>query len=548
MSSKSVVVENLGPIPYFAFTPKGPGVTILNAPNGSGKSILLGAIQAAATGTGKLPLRDHTREGRVEAFGAVITIGGKCRHTGGFEVTNIEGKFDLAQLVDPQLKTPQAADAARIKALVSLTGVQASPELFRTHEAFQSSFDEVVRPESIETDDLVEMARRIKSDYDQAARVKEATSQRESGHAAALAPPADLDMDEESDRETLEAAYNEARDERTRLTTLEESARSSKAAREKAKQQLDGLAVDELKADKLAMEVRISSNDAEEEKNSLLITELQNQIAGLRNRNSVIVTETLNSKARIETIDRQLAIVADAMKTISSDDIIAPSDQSISEANEAVNLAAKAMERGVQIREALSNAVRAGLHRKASSDALRLAATYRDAGKATDDVLSSCIKCPQLRVESDGKNARLVTDATSRGKSIAYHELSEGQQWTLAIDIGADQVGDDGLLVISQRGWEGIDGANRVAIHEHALRRNVYILTAEKSLDPNATKEIIPTQFGEPVVPQNPPLAGSSPESRESAEQKPEKATRKKSQPKPKPAEPQEQQPFDIPF
>jgi hypothetical protein len=109
-------------------------------------------------------------------------------------------------------------------------------------------------------------------------------------------------------------------------------------------------------------------------------------------------------------------------------------------------------------------------------------------------VLSSCIKCPQLRVESDGKSARLVTD-TERGPSIPYHDLSDGEKWTIAIDIGADQVGEGGLLVISQIGWEGIDGANRQEIHHHAVSRGVYILTAEASSDPEAAHEIVPTRL-----------------------------------------------------
>lgn len=82
--SKEILAENLGPIEHAQFTLKEPGVTVLTAPNGSGKSILLEAVQAAAVGSGKLPLRDRTKKGRVEAFGAVITIGGTCRHTGQF--------------------------------------------------------------------------------------------------------------------------------------------------------------------------------------------------------------------------------------------------------------------------------------------------------------------------------------------------------------------------------------------------------------------------------------------------------------------------------
>lgn len=83
---------------------------------------------------------------------------------------------------------------------------------------------------------------------------------------------------------------------------------------------------------------------------------------------------------------------------------------------------------------------------------------------------------------------------------MPYHDLSDGEKWTLAIDIGADQVGEGGLLVISQIGWEGIDGKNRQIIHQRAVERGVYILTAEAASDPEAAREIVPTPFADAVA------------------------------------------------
>ena len=103
MTSKTISAENLGPITALEFALTSPGVTVLVAPNGSGKTILLEAVQAAARGEGKLPLRDRTKKGKVEAFGATVTIGGTCRHTGSFEVTNLEGRVQPGLDLDLQL-------------------------------------------------------------------------------------------------------------------------------------------------------------------------------------------------------------------------------------------------------------------------------------------------------------------------------------------------------------------------------------------------------------------------------------------------------------
>lgn len=538
-----IAATNLGPIPEIEFFLQSPGVTVLVAPNGSGKTILLDAVQAAARGEGKLPLRDRTRKGKVEAFGATITIGGTCRHTGSFEVTNLEGKFDLAQLVDPRLKSPAAADKARIKALVSLTSVEASVNLFRMHEAFDD-FDTVVPNTALATDDLIEMAAKVKACYDEEALKAERRAEREFGQATALIPGSDIDLDAESDQEVLQEAYNEARDEVTRLA---EQARNAEIASKKvaeAKDLLEQLGDDELRKerDKLISQIEAAGGALDLKKE--LLQKLHEQIAVLNSEIKEVQSVLVNSQARIASINRELVLVDGAKKVLADSTLVeAPDEDDIADAKADLALAAAAIEQGVKIRAAKENAKLVSKHRSAGKELQDKSVRYRDAGKSTDEVLSGCIKCPQLRVESDGKSARLVTDTTERGKSIPYHDLSDGERWKIAIDIGADQVGEGGLLVISQIGWEGIDGANRIAIHEHAVERQVYILTAEAASDPNATREIIPTPMG---VSDSPPAPKKAEPAKEAKPPEPPKA---KAKPKPAPEpEPMDDDEGDIPF
>lgn len=531
-----ISAENLGPIDHFEFRPKGHGVTILVAPNGSGKSILLEAVQAAARGEGKLPLRDRTRKGKVEAFGAVITIGGTCRHTGAFEVTNLEGKFDLSQLVDPRLKSPAAADKARIKALVNLTNVGASADLFRKHEAFEN-FDEVVTAEALATDDLVEMAAKIKACYDDEALKCERLADRKYGQANAMVPASDIDLDEECDADVLQAAYNEARD---RVTRLAEQARNAAASNEqlaKAKKVLDDLGDDELKKERSQLSDWLETVDFEIDERNTEIQELLTRAEKLRGEIKGIQSRAIDSREKITSIDRTLARVEEAKKTVAnSKSLVAPEQSDIDEAKEELASAAAAIEVGVKVRAAKENAKKVTQYRAEAKEEQDKALRYRDAGKATDEVLSGCIKCPQLRVESDGKSARLVTDTEKRGKSIAFHELSDGEKWTIAIDIGADQVGVDGLLVINQQGWEGIDGKHRPIIDRQAKLRKVFVLTAEKSLDENASDEIVPIQFGE-TVPPKPVEHKEEPKPAEPVKPAAKPATKPKSKPAPEPVD-----------
>lgn len=494
MLSQQIEAENLGPIEHVKFTIDGPGVTVLVAPNGTGKSILLDAVASAARGKGKLPLRDRTKKGLVSAFGCNITIGASTRYTGQFEVQHIEGRFDLATLVDPQIKSPVAADRARIKALVMLTGVAADRGLFERHEAF-SDFSEVVPDDATTTDDLVEMAVRVKQKYDAAALLAERAAVHQRGQAASL--KTDMDLSVEHDAVALRREYDAAHDRVVQLRQQQSAADEYARRIATANAVLQNGSQHAIRTQMLDARKAIEDNEqaiaqTRIEKDSVAsqIAELQRQQAELSAREQSLASKNQGLKQQIGVCERQLEHLTAAERAVAAVFSPPPSDEEMAQAAAAEATAAARMERGHKVRGAIVQEQKAASYRTEAEKLEQKAARYRDAAKATDEVLSLSIACEHLRVESDGDNARLVTD-TARGPSVAYHELSEGERWKVAIDIGADEVGKGGLLVISQVGWEGIDGRNRRAIHEHAVRREVYILTAEAASDPDAKREIV---------------------------------------------------------
>lgn len=494
MSSQQIEAENLGPIEHVKFSIDGPGVTVLVAPNGTGKSILLDAVASAARGKGKLPLRDRTKRGSVSAFGCNITIGASTRYTGQFEVQHIEGRFDLATLVDPQIKSPVAADKARIKALVMLTGVEADRALFERHQAF-SDFTEVVPSDATTTDDLVDMASRVKQKYDAAALLAERAAVHQRGQAASL--KTDMDLSVEHDAVVLRQAYDAAHDRVVQLkhqqAAADEYARRIATAKSVLQNGSQHTIRDSIRDAKTSIEnneQNIATTRAEKDAVAAQIAELQRRQAELVAHEQSLASKNYGLKQQIAVCERQLEELAVAERAVAAVFSPPPSDEEMAQAVAAEAAAAAQMERGHRVREAIEKEQRAASYRTEAEKLEQKAARYRDAAKATDEVLSLSIDCKHLRVESDGDSARLVTD-TARGPGVAYHELSEGERWKIAIDIGADQVGKGGLLVISQVGWEGIDGRNRRLIHDHAVQREVYILTAEAASDPDARREIV---------------------------------------------------------
>lgn len=503
--NNAISLDNVGPIEHFEFSGSKPGITVFSGPNGVGKSIFQKAIQAAAAGSGKVPLRDNTPRGEVNAFGATITIGGNCRHTGTFEVLSLNGRFNLAELVDPRIDTPALADAARIKALVSLTGVKADVNLFRKREAFADTFEAVVNPDSFSTDDLVEMAKKIKADYDKAARNSEQSADRENSLASAYVPDEELDLLEESDAQILQSEYNERRDE---LTRLEEQARNATLFKEQSDRARQILA--ESGAERLASERLDAEQSITEAGNRILeandkIAELNLQIRTLQGQIQTWQSAEHSAKLRIKSIDDQLKMVSAAQELLAKPAILPPDQSDIDDAKTAVELASKAIEKGAIIRQAKLDAKKAQEHRRNAQTAAQTAIKYRDAAKATDIVLSDSIQSKYLRVESDGKSTRLFTDTAERGKTL-YHELSDGQKYKIAIDIGADQVGEGGLLTVDQIGWEGIDADNRIAIHKHAIERGVHIWVLEASREIGAPRQIVAKPFDPDSLPKAKPL------------------------------------------
>ena len=502
-SDKAVSVDNLGPISHFEFSGSKPGITVFSGPNGIGKSIFQAAIETAAAGKGRVPLRDHSKSGKVDAFGATITIGANCRHTGKFEVLSLNGRINLADLVDPRKETPSVCDGLRIKALVSMTGVEASVDRFRLHEAFAETFDSVVNPESKETDDLVEMARRIQKNYYDAAGTQEQLAARKTALATAMAPPPDLDMTEECDAEILQATYNAARDEVTRLAEQQRTAKASADKIRLAKESLEAIGDDNLTKDRETFISVITDGELKQQANIAEIAALRTKIKELETENTNYQSRVIEAKRRLISVDNQLALVETAKRTLQESVTEFPDDDDISDANEELEVAQKAIETGTLIRAAKTKAKEAQGHRAAAKAASELAIKYRDAGKATDTVLSDAINCPYLRVESDGKAARLYADTVERGKTL-YHDLSDGQKYRIAIDIGADQVGEDGLLTVDQIGWEGIDADNRVSIDAHAKARGVHIWVLEASREVGAPREIVAKQFDPDALPHAP--------------------------------------------
>ena len=159
--------------------------------------------------------------------------------------------MSVADLVDPKIVSPDAADARRIKSLVQLSGEKADPSLFYPLAGGQAAFERICRPE--ETDDL--QIGNVGEARDQAGTLRRRHARREdeSQQARKAMPrPArkraqGVDLSAESDADKLRDVLADAIRESAKLASqateaarIERTAFNARVAIEKAEKSYSG--------------------------------------------------------------------------------------------------------------------------------------------------------------------------------------------------------------------------------------------------------------------------------------------------------------------
>lgn len=459
---KSIQIKNIGPIAALSLpVPADGGVVILKGRNGSGKSTALDAISAAVSGKGKPPLRDLADRGEVMACGITLTVGRAVRRTGELEVSTLEGRLSVADLVDPGIVDPARADATRIKALVGLSGVGLSADDLY---GFPSEM-----LDGLDLSDPVTAMAELKRRLDIGGREYEKLAKTEGDKAAALLEVAG-EFADAGNLEVCRSVYS-------RLVAEKNVADQAKARADAARKKLaENPPVD------LSAAVRIEQELAEKELNArekaITLKAEYNRAAENYQR---IKAEHDLARANADAADKISDLRKQLEKQIAESEIAGPSDGEIDDARRAM-LDAERANKSAEDR-AKANALLAESERLAAE-----AVALRRKAKQADEVLSEIVGdipgCP-LKV-SDG---RLVI-GTTRGPTM-FSDLSHGERWRVALDIAVSAVGAGGLLALPQEAWEGLDPSNRAAVAATAKAGNVLVVTAECSDGPLSATEFL---------------------------------------------------------
>ncbi len=478
-TAEPIEVENLGAIKQGRFpTLQRGGVIEYSGPPGCGKSTMLDALESAVTGKGKIPLRDGATKGRLKAFGVDIKLNPhRNTRTGEPQLEFIGGRFSVADIVEPGIADPQAADSKRIKALVQLAGGEPDPAVFAGLFGNDAALFAAVVDESVaDLSDLVAMAEKVKRDCEKVAREEEKAADTATGKATALKQTADgIDLKAESDAAKLNAAYVAAIQEESRLkaeATAQQSARDASAKAKKsledaeANSQLPSVA-EAQKAETAALKALGAASDAC--RAAYEAYEKAKEAKDAADAKAAKCQQELKAAKEFDQLSeswREQIAAGDALE--------GPSREDLEQASARVAEARAAQERGVEIRKAMENANAAKLAAAEAEKHATAAKTLRTIAGKTDDVLSAQVAKLGTPLRVDDGRLLLTTD---RGPTF-FGELSDGQRWKLALDIAIDVLGEHGLIFIPQWAWGEQPPSIKKAIAEQAREHGVLIYTA----------------------------------------------------------------------
>jgi len=467
---RDIRLENIGPIRELTIPlPEEGGVVVLGGRNGAGKSHALAATQALLRGDGRVPCRDGAPRGTVDGLGAQISVSRRTRRKGELTVDHIEGRLSVGEIIDPGVNDPAAADAKRIRAIVQVTGVKADPTRFHGLLGGVERFTSIVSDDALATDDLVEMALRVKRAIEARARTESKEAERLDGLAEGLEVAAGDEgyaVDPEEAQQELEAALaaKAKLDERGRIAI------DATEARVKADESLAAMGprVDVVAAEKAFQE----SEDAMAE-DAAEVERIEAVLADAKTAAAASMLAHREARSAMTVARREDKLRSELRAVLDGDAPDAPSENDIADAEARIVAARERIAQAALSEKAEAQRGEARRHRASANATRSREAELRDAAAGVDDVLSIAVACDRLKVYG----GRLVVE-TERG-TTPYAELSHGERARIAVDIAADRVGEGGLIALDQEVWEGFDPDNREAIAAHARERGVVILTAE---------------------------------------------------------------------
>lgn len=468
-----ITLENVGPFQRFVIPiPEDGGIVVVRGDNDIGKTIAGQAVNYLLTGSDKPPVRDGAERGRIEGFGITIELAARSSRRGELEITAIEGKFNIADIIDPQILDPAAADAVSIRTLAQLAGEEPDAAKFHHLLGGKSQFEQIVTVEPGKAKDLLALSETVRRQIHKAALQEETEAETAANRASARLEiankhPATSEHDETKLAEALKLAITgekTLKDEAQRRADKIASAKESSRQLAELESTFTGPSIEEATTAVAAAQNALADKEHAVAELNRQMNEL-NRLMGLAKLEVTHATSTVETaKKSLESIQSHYSGVSNLRGWIDAAVGIEPvAAEELAAAASLVVSTRQAADEGVLIREAIIAADEARRFGLQASKHRSTAAGLRSAADGVDQVLSSVVASlgSELRVHA----GRLVTE-TDRHKSTFFRELSDGARTKIALDIWIRRGGHGSGLVIEQKFWESLDYKRRMYINE----------------------------------------------------------------------------------
>lgn len=471
----TIEISDIGPVEEFRHELNEPGVHVLKGKPGSGKTTILRTIELATSGrTDVRPTkRDGSKGGKAAVVGKTLKIARVVREEGELGIEGL-GDLDLNTLHSPKFNDASTRDKYRIKTLARLAGAEANLDLFRN--LLNGTFDDVIDEESVVSDDLVEMAAKVKRAIEKAALAAEKKAETARANQQAKRDACkDLDLKAPSDEAALADALSAAIAEHSRLREQAKAGETARAQAAEARRQLES--APQLSVDEAEQALSKAINDSAEANQR--ITDLAAALAKAQAEHEVLVEKSRSAKQQLEAAKKYEDMAAQWRKAIeTSESVSVPSTEDLEKAAAEIEAAKAACNLGAQVRNALQASKDAELFAAHVTSYEKSAEAFRKAAAAAYDVVTKAlgeIDCP-LKVWNDEKGDTRLVIATDRSEREPFDELSDGERWKVILPIAFKS---NRAVVLSQAAWGEISPANRKMIDELAREQGCYVITAQ---------------------------------------------------------------------
>ena len=429
MSTQIIEIDrNDGTAPFLV--PVQPGCTEIQGTCGLGKSLTLEMVNVLADGDQKDRLKATAGQAgtKVKGLGVTLTITpSRVTSKGDLEVGASED-YPLEGLIYPPRQGETEKNEYGIKCFVRMSKAKADPTEFHHLIGTAKEFSAVIPPEAVKTNDLVDMANKVKRVLQAMARTTNQDAEREEQAAAGDRDAMkDLDRKTETDAAKLQQTHTEAVQRHASLKTSWDAYWNAQDAAAEARQKLaaatgSGKTIEQYRAEHVAA-TNVLANA------SRIAGEIQAQLDRANAEVSRAVQACNAAREATEQAERFAHATEAWQQTI--DNAAGgkqPDEDELLAAETAVETARQALEQGAVIRAALAREAAAKRHQDAADEFRKKAHKLLQSADGTDAVLSKAVASGRFSVRGE-----FLMGTLPDGTTQPLYTMSDGQRSQICI-------------------------------------------------------------------------------------------------------------------